>query len=141
MQNLHVFLPFFTDCGGVFHGEYGSVTSPRFPEFYPENVKCVWVIKNDEEDKMGKLHLSFSTFDIGARRSCHRDYLEIRDGESQNSGVLGRYSNRNKPPNTITSRLSALRLTFKSGACTENIQYKGFNATFWISGMNFVSWS
>lgn len=32
-------------CGGYIHGSSGTILSPGFPDFYPHNLNCTWVIE------------------------------------------------------------------------------------------------
>lgn len=32
-------------CGGYIQGNYGTILSPGFPDFYPHNLNCTWMIE------------------------------------------------------------------------------------------------
>lgn len=32
-------------CGGFIHGNSGTILSPGFPDFYPHNLNCTWMIE------------------------------------------------------------------------------------------------
>ena len=136
---MHSFCNSCIGCGRLLQGEYGFISSPQFPDFYPENIQCLWIIRSGKNNKGSKFHLSFNTFDIG---SCSDDYLRIQDGKSQYSSQIARLTYNNMPPKIITSGLSAFRLTFESYACPNKSRHQGFNATFWVTGMtNNVYWN
>ena len=31
-------------CGGVFEGPEAIIASPNFPQNYPDNTRCVWLL-------------------------------------------------------------------------------------------------
>lgn len=35
-------------CGGILQSEYGTITSPGFPNRYADTVDCAWLIKVPE---------------------------------------------------------------------------------------------
>ncbi|RWS23279.1 Astacin-like metalloendopeptidase [Leptotrombidium deliense] len=37
-------------CGGEIKNMSGIITSPNFPNNYPPNVNCEWIIENDDND-------------------------------------------------------------------------------------------
>lgn len=60
---LHFFFtPPVALCGGFIQGSSGTILSPGFPDFYPNNLNCTWVI----ETSHGKGECS------GPRRVCDR---------------------------------------------------------------------
>ena len=59
-------------------------------------------------------------------QKCIYDYLEIRDGPFGYSRLIGRFCGTLWPPLTLSSS-RYLWLAFKSD---ENIEYKGFRATY-----------
>lgn len=52
------------------------LTSPNYPNLYPDNVKCTWVLKTDK-----KIYLNFIDFDLDKNAKdlevCKDDRLEI----------------------------------------------------------------
>lgn len=32
-------------CGGYIQGNFGTILSPGFPDFYPHNLNCTWIIE------------------------------------------------------------------------------------------------
>ena len=66
----------FIVCGGEFTDETGVIQSPYFPNSYPHDRVCIYVIRQP----VGKaIVLNFTSFDvedpIGER--CYFDYLEV----------------------------------------------------------------
>ena len=36
--------PILIGCGGILTGDTGAFTSPSFPEPYPADTECIWII-------------------------------------------------------------------------------------------------
>lgn len=63
-------------CGGTYTSYQGKIASPGYPNSYPLNAECVWILNNSPGNK---LQLTFSEFDIQQSDNCDLDYLEIRE--------------------------------------------------------------
>lgn len=63
-------------CGGTYTSEQGMITSPSYPNSYPLNAECVWILNTSPGSR---ITLSFSVFDIESSENCDLDYLEIRE--------------------------------------------------------------
>jgi len=75
-------------CGGVYTAESGNITSPYYPDPYPNNKECVYIIRQPEGST---ITLSFQRFNVEAssmghgpysgrdryRNRCIHDYLEV----------------------------------------------------------------
>ncbi|XP_013067334.2 tolloid-like protein 1 isoform X2 [Biomphalaria glabrata] len=110
-------------CGGEIKKEEGIISSPNYPDHYvPERV-CVWQITVPIEFTVA---LKFQTFDIENQFNCQMDYLEIRDGPSETSPLIGNFCG-NKIPEDIQSTGHQLYLKFISDA---SVQRSGFFAMF-----------
>jgi Zn-dependent metalloprotease len=74
-----------------------------------------------------QVDLNFILFDVEAGDEggaiCNYDFLQIYDGPSTLSPLIGTYCNNNLPPNTISSTGNALTLVFEADIA---VQYKGF---------------
>lgn len=67
----------FLACGGNYTSEQGIITSPSYPNSYPLNAECVWILNTSPGNK---ITLVFSEFDVESNENCDLDYLEIREG-------------------------------------------------------------
>ena len=92
-------------CGGTFSTPNGILTSPSYPNFYPNDADCTYIVSL----QMGTyIHISITNMDIEYTTDYYDyyndyydyhqfdgntcfDYLEIRDGNSQDSALLGKY--------------------------------------------------
>lgn len=48
VESVHSFAALFTPvalCGGFIQGSSGTILSPGFPDFYPNNLNCTWMIE------------------------------------------------------------------------------------------------
>lgn len=62
-------------CGGKYYTSSGILRSPGYPEEYPSNKDCVWIIQAPHGQQIA---LNVSKFDLEAHSTCKFDYLEIR---------------------------------------------------------------
>ncbi|XP_018410431.1 PREDICTED: astacin-like metalloendopeptidase [Nanorana parkeri] len=98
------------DCGRTYTRDNGTVTSPGFPEPYPNLSNCITTIWAP----IGyQIVLNFTTFDLEFSTSCLYDYLIINDGGRMDSPPVGRYCS-NDPVSTITSTGNVLLLQFRT---------------------------
>ncbi|XP_075137718.1 embryonic protein UVS.2-like [Leptodactylus fuscus] len=98
------------DCGCTFTTDNGTVTSPAYPDLYPNLSDCLTSILAPENYK---IVLNFTTFDVEYSSSCLYDYLLVYDGGRTDSPLLGRYCS-NGPNSTISSTGNTLLLEFRS---------------------------
>uniref|UniRef100_A0AAQ4NRM6 CUB and Sushi multiple domains 2 n=1 Tax=Gasterosteus aculeatus aculeatus TaxID=481459 RepID=A0AAQ4NRM6_GASAC len=108
-------------CGGYIQGNFGTILSPGFPDFYPHNLNCTWII----ETSHGKgVQFNFHTFHL---ESPH-DHLVVTENGSF-SQPLWRLTG-----STLPLPLSAglfgnytAQIRFLSDF---SVSYEGFNITF-----------
>ncbi|KAH0631151.1 hypothetical protein JD844_005313 [Phrynosoma platyrhinos] len=108
-------------CGGYIHGSSGTVLSPGFPDFYPNNLNCTWII----EASHGKgVFFTFHTFHL---ESGH-DYLLITENGSFSQPLKQLTGSRLPAPFSagLFGNFSA-QIRFISDF---SISYEGFNITF-----------
>ena len=74
------------ECGGTFTDEEGSCQTPRYPEPYPANIECEWIITVPVTHS---LTLTFDAFGVEDSSKCKYDYVEIRDGATDSSTLIG----------------------------------------------------
>ncbi|KAK9889124.1 hypothetical protein WA026_004393 [Henosepilachna vigintioctopunctata] len=116
-----------TVCGGKFTKPSGIIVSDGYPDRYTPGLSCLYEIVQP----VGTIiQLSFSDFNLESAMSevqqeCY-DYVEIRDGDNENSTLVGRYCDENKPPLVISS-LNYLWIKFISD---ESVGGRGFKANY-----------
>ncbi|EDO41711.1 predicted protein, partial [Nematostella vectensis] len=105
-------------------GQTGTIKSPNYPAQYPNSISCTWVISVKDGNRV---KLSFSDFWIDDQHGCYGDYIEIRDGSSGSSPMLGQRYCGNKGPGDTFSSGAQMRLQFISD---DSATGQGFKATF-----------
>ena len=76
----------FTDCGGDYTNASGVLTSPSYPNPYPRMADCIYLISQPNGTFV---NISFITMDVNCQeRYSTSDYIEIRDGNSENSPLM-----------------------------------------------------
>ena len=75
--NLHFQIHYIhTVCGGTYSENAGRIASPLYPDIYPVDIKCEYVIKPRDQDARVVI-IEFLSFDLEADRKCTFDYLEV----------------------------------------------------------------
>ncbi|XP_059179030.1 cubilin-like isoform X2 [Physella acuta] len=113
-------------CGGTFSGsDHGAINSPNYPNNYPHNSNCSWIISVQPGYTIS---FQFASLDIEQHPDCRYDYLEIYDGASDSAPVLQRLCGMTTglPPPIQTSGPNAF-IRFHSDP-SENGQ--GFSITY-----------
>ena len=75
------------ECGGNFSAPNGIVTSPSYPDNYPNNANCKYFISQPIDTIIGLKFILMDTQKSSFSHSC-KDYLEFRDGIFESSPVL-----------------------------------------------------
>lgn len=84
----------------------GTITSPQYPKYFPENILCTWLII---APKGSVVSLTFKSFDVGHLGSCYNkneqesSYVYVREGKDEESRDIGRYCGNNVSSNIVTS--------------------------------------
>lgn len=111
-------------CGGVLTGLSGVLTSPEYPNNYPNNVECRWVIRAAGP---ATVKLVFVDFQVEGSAECTYDYVAVLGAPGPARGH--HYCGGSRPP-TLVSRGYELQVVFKSDF---NIGGRGFKA-YYFSG-------
>ncbi|XP_018120663.1 adhesion G-protein coupled receptor G6 isoform X4 [Xenopus laevis] len=108
-----------TVCKLTLTAPTGNVTSPCYPQLYPNNQDCKWIL---QAPKGFIVQLTFVDFDVEEALNCVYDYLSISNGETTTKycGVTARGL-------TYNSTGNMMNISFFSDF---SIQRKGFNATY-----------
>ncbi|BHF73901.1 Bone morphoproteintic protein 1 [Sparganum proliferum] len=110
-------------CGGYLEGDQGNFTSPGYPITYPKSVKCVWKI---EAPAKSYIVLTFDNIELEWEWRCANDYVEIFDGPSESSPLLGKFCGSDIPA-PINSTNNTMTVRFISD---RSRQEYGFAANF-----------
>ncbi|XP_060061806.1 CUB and sushi domain-containing protein 2 isoform X4 [Erinaceus europaeus] len=108
-------------CGGFIQGSSGTILSPGFPDFYPNNLNCTWII----ETSHGKgVFFTFHTFHL---ESGH-DYLLITENSSFTQPL--RQLTGSRLPAPISAGLYGNFTAQVRFISDFSMSYEGFNITF-----------
>ncbi|XP_032300134.1 tolloid-like protein 1 isoform X4 [Coturnix japonica] len=110
------------ECEQKIHSPNGIITSPNWPDKYPSRKECTWEISATPGQRV---KLTFNEFEIEQHQECAYDHLEVFDGESEKSPILGRLCG-SKIPEPLIATGNKMFLRFISDA---SVQRKGFQAT------------
>ncbi|XP_036916668.1 cubilin [Sturnira hondurensis] len=101
-----------TVCLEDYTEDSGVLTSPNFPNNYPNNWHCVYRITVGTSHQI-ELHFTAFSLEEAIGGDCVADFVEIRNGGYETSPSLGKYCGSNPPPRII-SHSNKLWLQFKS---------------------------
>ncbi|XP_048861849.1 neuropilin-2-like isoform X1 [Brienomyrus brachyistius] len=118
-----------SDCSQNFTSPWGMIESPGYPDKYPHNLECTFIIIVPPRLEVT---LTFLTFDLEndplltLETECKYDWLEVWDGLPQVGPLIGRYCGTKAPPE-ITSSTGILSLTFHTDMA---VAKDGFSARY-----------
>ena len=96
-----------TACGGNYSNASGVLTSPSYPNAYPELADCVYLISQPNGTYV---NISIISLDIDCQ-GTHSDFIEIRDGNSEGSPLMGRFcENGSHVPDFMQTTQTQLRI-------------------------------
>ena len=136
----------FTACGGSYSNESGVLSSPSYPNAYPEVADCLYLISQPTGTYV---NISFLTMDIDCQglTTLTSDYIEMRDGSSHDSPLMGRFcGNGSNVPTFMQTTQNHLRIRWEKAALRQkynNTTYSSFSDSFpttlevdWDSSLN-----
>ena len=91
------------ECGGNFTALNSTLYSPSYPENYPDNEDCIYKISQPTKTVILLNVLSIDTEKSSSTSMCF-DFLEIRDGPSETSPLLGKLCGSDIPAPIHTSQ-------------------------------------
>lgn len=121
-------------CTSILRESADAFYSPGYPSSYDVDQFCTFIISLP--DSSDHILLRFTSFDIEPSYQCVYDYIEIRDGPSELSPMIGRYCGgaNNKPPRLIESAGPELHVVFHSDV---SATFEGFYAEYASSTTGF----
>ena len=99
----------FTACGGTYSNASGVLSSPLYPNAYPEMADCVYLISQPNGTYV---NISLPTMDTDCQEMYSQsDYIEMRDGSSQDSPLMGMFcGNGSNVPDFMQTTQNHLRI-------------------------------
>ncbi|CAK1545983.1 unnamed protein product [Leptosia nina] len=111
-------------CGGDIEVDSsGHLESPNYPDDYQPNKLCVWRLTVPQDYQVA---LRFHSFEVENHDTCNYDKVKVRDGDSNDSPLIGMFCGHKIPPD-IRSTSNKLLVIFESDS---SVQKAGFSATF-----------
>lgn len=120
---LEYFLEVSSDCQAILEDNEGIVTSPFYPDNYPDKTDCLTqIIVNPGL----AVQLKFDIVELEYDTNCSYDFVAIYDGMTEDSPLLGHLCS-NPENNTITSTNNTMLIHFHSDHL---LNYHGFSAKY-----------
>ncbi|KAL7734838.1 hypothetical protein ACLKA6_011119 [Drosophila palustris] len=85
-------------CGGNITSARGTLSSPNYPDSYPSNVECDWLVTPRAGNA---IELNFEAMDIAKSEHCNVDFLEVR--ADRHGPLLGLYCDNVLPAEPLLS--------------------------------------
>ncbi|KAK3562973.1 hypothetical protein QTP86_012593 [Hemibagrus guttatus] len=95
-------------CGGSYYSS-GFISSPYYPGYYHDNAYCLWQLWAPTGQT---IFLSFQDFDLD--HCCNCDYVNVYDGPSTGSHLLGKLCHNDTNHLDFQSSSSFLTVLFRS---------------------------
>ncbi|GIY57926.1 hypothetical protein CEXT_500561 [Caerostris extrusa] len=111
------------DCKTSLTEGSGVIRSPGFPSNYPDKTDC-WTLITVKPDK--KIALHFDSLDLEYGDNCTFDYVQIYDGATRDSKLLGQICSR-QDASSYETTANTLLLHFHSD---ESVNKKGYRARY-----------
>ncbi|XP_031635550.1 dorsal-ventral patterning protein tolloid-like [Contarinia nasturtii] len=109
-------------CGGDITIVNGyKIESPNYPQMYLPNKECIWRITVPPTYQVA---MEFHSFDLEVHSTCRNDFIEVRDGDSVKSRLIGKYCGNSLPP-ILASTKNKMYIRFVSD---ESTSARGFSA-------------
>lgn len=99
------------------------IESPNYPRDYTANQNCIWRITVPHNHQIA---LKFHTFNVEKHPRCLHDFVEVRNGNTARSDLLGRFCGNNLPP-LLTTTTNQMFIRFKSD---DSGKHGGFSASY-----------
>lgn len=106
-------------------GNYGTITSPNFPNYYPNYHITLWNITSPS-GKQIKLNFTFFRL-ANPSVICHLDFVQIQDGALPSGDVIVRLCGQQPPGKTVFSSGQHLLIHFETDSRFSNA---GFQASY-----------
>ncbi|XP_063961475.1 uncharacterized protein LOC129269155 [Lytechinus pictus] len=114
----------FYDCDKVYTVAPGVVTSPMYPEEYPNSISCTTHLMAPEGEVV---YFSFDEMNVEAHPSCIYDYVALYDGPDENAPLVGYYCGSKVPTTRFQSTGRDMFIKFSSDG---SVVLTGFKAIF-----------
>ena len=98
----------FKDCGGHYSDYRGSLSSPYHPNLYRPNEDCIYLISQPDGTYVN-ITIIMMDIDCQEMYGTESDFIEMRDGISEDSPLMGRFcGNQSHIPTTLQTNQNHL---------------------------------
>lgn len=104
----------------------GRISSPNYPQNYPNGVTCEWII---DVGPGYDITLIFHEFTLETAENCPYDWLTVQEGITPAAPVIAKLCSNVLPPE-ITTR-GSMRIVFQTDGDKE---FRGFLITYNVQG-------
>ncbi|XP_072013216.1 neuropilin-1-like [Amphiura filiformis] len=125
-------------CNAMLSHAGGAFYSPGFPNPYMVNEECIYIVSIP--DPKQHILLRFLSFELEPSYTCAWDYIEVRNGLSSTSHLIGRYCGGadwlagKQPPEIIATTGPDMYVEFYSDSVRT---YRGFYVEYTSSHIGF----
>ncbi|XP_067908925.1 deleted in malignant brain tumors 1 protein-like isoform X2 [Heterodontus francisci] len=109
-------------CGGSLLSNFGTFTSPNYPQYYPNLAACTWYIRAANNQI---IFLHFTDIDIEYEANCRFDHVEIYTGPSTDSPLIGLTCTLSENIFLINSNTATVHFT-----TDRSVVNRGFSANY-----------
>ena len=118
-------------CLNTYNIEDANIYSSNFPNDYPNNEDCSWIIRSPPNTH---IELLIEELEIQSHNNgCELDWLKIDDGSSRADNTICGFQ---KNPTSYVSPLNKFILTFHSNQLTTK---RGFKISYKLHGRSLVA--
>nr|DBA25188.1 TPA: hypothetical protein GDO54_012746 [Pyxicephalus adspersus] len=110
-------------CGGSLSGA-GVIRTPHYPNPYYRERTCEWIITQPNGEVVV---FTFDSFGLLPGTDCSTNYVEVRDGSTEDSTLIGKYCGSEVPLIPAYSTQTSLYVKFVTDASPTN---HGFSASY-----------
>ena len=110
-------------CGGQLTRPFGEITSPNYPNVYPHNIECTWLI---EVDYGHSVEINFTDVQTETQGQCSYDKVQLFGGADTDAPKLAEFCYATHPLK-FTSTTNKLFIKFESDY---TIAGRGFKANY-----------
>ena len=123
----------FPYCSEVFTSEVGSFNTPSWPDYYPSDFGCEWIVDLSAtlENTSYIIVFRVDASAYGMEEDCNEEYIEFFDGLSVNASSLGRFCGNDPPSPVGTTGLQARIVFHASEDHADNL--RGVRVTYSVA--------
>ncbi|XP_077015414.1 cubilin-like [Tamandua tetradactyla] len=112
-------------CGGLLHTNAGSLSSPRWPQDFPDNSRCTWTVTT-HESKHWDIRFDRRFHIPSGDGQCLGSFVKVWAGTQEDRGALLATGCGDTAPGAVTTPRNAFTAVFQA----QEGSAQGFSASF-----------